>query len=90
MDDQERDRLTRRHRELLEQARNAIDEAHRVREEIKPVSAAARFRSLWLSDQARTLISDMQDLRMWSQHTRATTRKAVEASRTLPPRRGKP
>lgn len=83
MDDLERERLTRRHRDLMERARDAIEEARRVRNEFKPALTPAHIRSAGLSERTRALVSLLQEVRLWSQDARAKARDAVEASRAV-------
>ena len=88
MDDLERERLNHRHRVLMKRARDVVEEARRMRNEVKPAPDPAHLRSAWLAERTTALISNLQEARLWSQDARAKAREAVGVSQALSSRYG--
>lgn len=84
MDDLERARLARCHRDLMERAQQAVDEARRLRGECKDFSAAARLQSEALREAAKAAQSHIQDMRLWSQDVQPRTMETINVSQQSP------
>ena len=83
MNDLERARLTRRHRELMERAQKAVEEARRNRSTAKRSSIKARGRAADLAEWAKAAAAHAQEERIRSEEVWNRTAEAIAASQAI-------